>query len=114
MSKARETRSVSAVRAEKKFQAKFQQDARTHGIHQAVDNMEAMNARKRASDNRAQQNELEGRASNVMMGGQKFGWATHIAKGVGKRTQTIYNGDGTKTERVWKDGELVSENCIQI
>lgn len=75
--------------------------------------MEAMNARQRASDNRAQENELEGRASNVMMGGQKFGWATHIAKSIGRRTQTVYS-NGVKTERVWQDGELVSEETTPL
>ena len=113
MSEARETRPVSEVRAEKKFQAKFKRDVRTHGKHKAVENMEAMNARQRAADKRDRDNELEGRASNVMLGGAKFGWGTHVPKNAGTRTKTTYRG-GDKIEQVWKDGELVSEKITSI
>lgn len=109
----REKRPVSEVRAEKAFQAKFQQTARSHGMAKAIADMDAMNARKRESDNRARMNAMEGMASNTTLGGTKFGWTPARSKTIGRRTQTSYHGD-YKVERVWQDGELISEQRIPI
>lgn len=79
----------------------------------AISDMNAMNDKKRASDIRARNNVMEGQASNATLGGTKFGWAPARSKTAGKRTQTSYHGD-YKLERVWQDGELISEKRIPI